>query len=110
MAIGESHVGDAAVARRAAVVTRPRRPWFLMAASLLLVVLSVVLWGKWRKSRDRADRLQAELKDVYAEAEALRTQAARANQRAAQLERDLKTLATIDAKIKKPPAANLKGR
>jgi len=110
MALGESSAGDAVVARRASAAARPRRPWFLMAASLLLVVLSVVLWGKWRESRDRADRLQAELKDVYAEAESLRTQAARANQRAAQLERDLKTLATTDAKIKKPPASNLKGR
>jgi hypothetical protein len=67
-----------------------RRPWLLIAASLLLAVLSAVLWGKWAESRDRAAQLQAELKQVYIEAEALRTQAARAEQRASQLERELR--------------------
>ncbi|HEY7039746.1 MAG TPA: hypothetical protein VID28_12855 [Methylomirabilota bacterium] len=66
---------------------RPRRPWLLIASCLLLVVLSVTLWGKWIENRDRADRLSAELKKVYVEAEKLRTEGAAAKQRIAQLER-----------------------
>jgi len=81
-----------------------RRPWALIAAGLLLLVLSVVLWGKWRESRARADGLQAELREVYAEAETLRTQAARANNRVIQLERELKALAAAGPKSKKPAA------
>jgi type VI protein secretion system component VasK len=69
---------------------RPRRPWFLISACLLLVVLTVTLWGKWVDSRDRADRLSAELKKVYVEAEKLRTEGAAAKQRITQLERQLR--------------------
>ena len=29
------------------------------------MVLTVTLWGKWVESRERADRLSAELKKVY---------------------------------------------
>ena len=58
---------------------------------LLLVVLSVTLWGKWIENRDRADRLSAELKKVYVEAEKLRSEGAAAKQRIAQLERQLHT-------------------
>jgi type II secretory pathway pseudopilin PulG len=70
----------------------PRRPWLLIAASLLLAVLSTVLWIKWSDSRDRAERLQAELRQVYAEAEAIRLQATRAQQRIGQLEREVQSL------------------
>lgn len=70
----------------------PRRPWLLIAASLLLVVLSAVLWAKWADSRDRAQRLQAELKNLYAEAEAIRLQATRAQQRVGELEREIQSL------------------
>ncbi len=76
--------------RRELQASRPRRPWLLIVASLLLAVLSAVLWAKWEESRVRAERLQAEIKQVYAETEALRTQAARAQQRATQLERQLR--------------------
>jgi len=69
---------------------RPRRPWLLISSCLLLVVLTVVLWGKWVESRDRADRLSAELKKVYVEAEKLRTEGAAAKQRITQLERQLR--------------------
>lgn len=69
---------------------RPRRPWLLISSCLLLVVLTVVLWGKWVESRDRADRLAAELKKVYVEAEKLRTEGATAKQRITQLERQLR--------------------
>jgi predicted nucleic acid-binding Zn-ribbon protein len=74
------------------ISARPRRPWFLIVAALLLAVLSAVLWAKWADSRIRAERLQAELKQVYGEAEALRTQAARAQQRVGALERQLRDL------------------
>ena len=76
---------------------RPRRPWLLIAAALLLAILSTVLWVKWRETRTFADQLQGELKKVYKEAETLRkeaetlrTEAARAQQRIGQLERDLR--------------------
>ncbi|HEU4438022.1 MAG TPA: hypothetical protein VFT36_02160 [Methylomirabilota bacterium] len=70
---------------------KPRRPWLLIASCMLLVVLSVTLWGKWIENRDRADRLSAELKKVYVEAEKLRSEGAAAKQRIAQLERQLHT-------------------
>src|SRR5215470_6368661 len=70
----------------------PRRPWLLIAAALLLALLSVILWMKWWDSRTRAENLQAEIKQAYAETEALRTQAARAEQRVEELERQLRAL------------------
>jgi hypothetical protein len=82
----------------------PRRPWLLIAAALLLAMLSAILWAKWWESRTRAARLQAEIREVYAEAEALRTEAARAEQRAEQLERELQALSARKApeKDRKP--------
>jgi len=71
-----------------------RRPWLLIAASLVLALLSTILWAKWRDSHVRAARLQAELRQVYAEAESLRTEAARNQQRAAVLERELRALSS----------------
>lgn len=62
----------------------------LIGACLLLVGLTVTLWGKWVEHRERADRLAAELKRVYAEAEKLRTEATTAKQRITQLERQLR--------------------
>ncbi|MGH7315935.1 MAG: hypothetical protein ACREJS_06710 [Candidatus Rokuibacteriota bacterium] len=69
---------------------RPRRPWLLIGACLLLVGLTVTLWGKWVENRQRADRLAAELKRVYTETEKLRTEAVAAKQRITQLERRLR--------------------
>ncbi|MEX2224115.1 MAG: hypothetical protein WEG40_20195, partial [Candidatus Rokuibacteriota bacterium] len=69
---------------------RPRRPWLLIAACLLLVGLTVTLWGKWVENRERGDRLAAELKKVYTEAEKLRTEAVTAKQRIIQLERQIR--------------------
>ena len=78
---------------------RPRRPWLLVVASLMLVVLVAVVWGKWAESRNEADQLRAETKQVYREAEGLRTQAVQAEQRAAlaeqrvaQLEQQMRSL------------------
>jgi F0F1-type ATP synthase membrane subunit b/b' len=82
-----SAISHARLARR----PKPRRPWLLIASCLLLVVLSVTLWGKWIENRDRADRLSAELKKVYVEAEKLRSEGAAAKQRISQLERQLRT-------------------
>jgi hypothetical protein len=62
----------------------------LIGACLLLVGLTVTLWGKWVEHRERADRLAAELKRVYAEAEKLRTEATVAKQRITQLERQIR--------------------
>ena len=76
--------------RRGLISPRPRRPWLLIVASLLLAILSIVLWAKWEESRVLSERLQAEIKHVYTETEALRTQAQRAQQRVTQLERQLR--------------------
>ena len=86
MTIPESATTRPRLARR----IRPRRPWLLISACVLLVMLSVTLWGKWVESRDRADRLSAELKKVYVEAEKLRSEGAAAKQRIAQLERQVR--------------------
>jgi type VI protein secretion system component VasK len=86
----EASARSTAAAARSARRFRPRRPWMLIAACLLLVGLTVTLWGKWIESRDRADRLAVELRKVYAEAEKLRTEANAAKQRITQLERQLR--------------------
>lgn len=96
-----------AISRRIMASSRPRRPWLLIAAALLLAILSTVLWVKWRESRTRADQLQGELKQVYAEAETLRTQAMRAQQRIGQLERELRARSSRDGGAK--PVAKPKG-
>ena len=71
---------------------RPRRPWLLMVASLMLVVLVAVVWGKWGESRTEADQLRAEVKQVYREAEGLRTRAVQAEQRAGLLDQQVRSL------------------
>jgi len=70
----------------------PRRPWALIAACLVLVVLSAVLWAKWSGARREAAKLQKEMTRVYKEAEDLRLQAALAQERIGKLERDLRAL------------------
>jgi hypothetical protein len=94
---GETWSGGAPGHRRFAVPRSPRRPWLLIAAALLLAVLSTVLWVKWSESRSRAAALQAELQQVYAETEAIRLQAVRAQERIAQLERQLRLLEADDS-------------
>ena len=71
---------------------RPRRPWTLIAACLVLVLLSAVLWGKWSGTRRDAGKLQKELTRVYKEAEDLRLQAALAQERVGKLEREIRAL------------------
>jgi hypothetical protein len=65
---------------------RPRRPWALIVAALLLAVLVVVLWFRWTETRAETMRLRAELKDVYAEAEKYRLEVAQAQQKLSLLE------------------------
>jgi membrane protein implicated in regulation of membrane protease activity len=90
----DGQTADAAgLGRHRMITMHPRRPWALIVAALLLAVLSVVLWMKWRESRTRAEQLQAELQQVYAETESLRTQAIRAQQLVTQLEHNLRSLA-----------------
>jgi hypothetical protein len=89
---GSDRIDDMAVESRGAEQVRGRRPWALIIASLLLVVLVVVLWAKWSESRTEIERLRAELKAVYMKAEAIRTQAALAQQRVAILEKQLVAL------------------
>lgn len=69
---------------------RRRRPWLLIGACVLLVMLSATLWAKWRETRERADQLATEMKEVYREAEKLRTESAAAEQRIIQLERQVR--------------------
>ncbi len=83
---------EAEIDLRGPELVRPRRPWTLIAAALLLVVLVAVLWAKWSESRADVERLRAELKTVYAEAESLRTQAAQAQQRVALLEQQVQAI------------------
>jgi hypothetical protein len=71
-------------------VTSARRPWALIAAALLFALLAGLLWVKWRDTRTRVDQLEAELRQVYSEAEALRTQEVRTRQRMVELERELR--------------------
>src|SRR2546428_12747606 len=66
---------------------QPRRPWFLIAACLTLVVLSAVLWVKWSDNRREAARLPRELARGYKEAEDLRMQATPGQERIARPER-----------------------
>jgi hypothetical protein len=89
---GSDRIDDMTVEPRGAEQARGRRPWALIIASLLLVVLVVVLWAKWSESRSEIERLRGELKVVYMEAEAIRTQAALAQQRVAILEKQLVAL------------------
>ena len=93
---------------------RPRRPWALIAACLVLVVLSAVLWVKWSGTRRDTAKLQKELTRVYKEAEDLRLQAALAQERIGKLEREIRALHAerdrqakpVDdkARVAKPPA------
>ena len=108
---GSDRIDGMEMESRGAEVVRTRRPWALIVAALLLVVLSVVLWAKWSESRAEVERLRAELKVVYTEAEAIRTHAALAQQRVGVLEKQLgalreKPAAAMDATkpIEKPRA------
>ena len=88
----------------------PRRPWALMAACLVLVVLVTVLWGRWSGSRSAAARLEKELTRVYKEAEDLRLQAALAQERIGKLEREIRALNAERDRQARPPDDKPKAR
>lgn len=72
---------------------RPQRPpWTLIAACLVLVLLSTVLWVKWSAAQREAAKLQREMVRVYKEAEELRLKAALAQERISRLELELRGL------------------
>jgi len=87
----------------------PRRPWALIAACLVLVVLSAVLWVKWSGARRESAKLQKEMTRVYKEAEDLRLQAALAQERIGKLERELRALHADRAAAAKPPDDKARG-
>ena len=87
----------------------PRRPWALIAACLVLVVLTAVLWVKWSGTRHEAAKLEKELTRVYKEAEDLRLQAALAQERIGKLERELRALHADRAAAAKPPDVKARG-
>src|SRR5262245_39500834 len=91
-----------ALGRRLTLTSRSRGRWLVLASALLLAVMSTVLWAKWMDSRTRADQLQAEIKQVYAEAEGLRSQVQRAQQRIIQLERELRASSSRDGGTREP--------
>ena len=78
-----------------------RRPWFLIASALLLVIIVAVVWGKWNESRTENQLLRAELKQVYFETEAIRTQANQAQQRIGLLEQQVRSLVAERTEILK---------
>jgi ElaB/YqjD/DUF883 family membrane-anchored ribosome-binding protein len=77
---------------RGVTLLEPRRPWFLITASLMLVVLVALVWFKWSESRTEVLHLRAELKSLYAEAEMVRTRADQGQQKLALLEQQVRTL------------------
>ena len=87
----------------------PRRPWVLVAACLVLVMLAAVLWVKWSGTRREAAKLEKELTRVYKEAEDLRLQAALAQERIGKIERELRALHAERAAAAKPPDNKARG-
>jgi cell division protein FtsB len=97
------------LSRRAMTTPRLRRPWLLIGAALLLALLSALLWLKWRDARTRVDQLQVELRQLYTEAEALRTREARAQQRIVELERELQARPSAKTVPRKEPVRDSRG-
>jgi len=85
-----------------------RRPWALIAACLILVVLTAMLWMKWSDSRRNAARLEKELTRVYKEAEDLRLQATLAHERTVKLERQVRALQAERDGLSGPPEEKTK--
>ena len=71
---------------------RPRRPWLLIIASLLLAAIAAWTGVQWKQARDHEGKLRAEMKQVYLEAEQIRTLAAQSQQRVSLLEKQVMAL------------------
>lgn len=65
----------------------PARPWALIVASVLLAVLAAWTGIQYKRGADREVQLRAELKQVYLEAESLRSVATQWRERAIVMER-----------------------
>lgn len=65
-----------------AATRMPSRPWVLIVASLLLAALAMWTGVQYKRSAGRELRLREELKQVYQEAESLRTVASQWRERA----------------------------
>jgi septal ring factor EnvC (AmiA/AmiB activator) len=79
------------------VADRPsaRIPWFLVAASIVLLVLVLyVLFVGYLPSKQRVAGLEAELKDLYKREAELQTRIAQQDQRYALRERQISALTT----------------
>lgn len=70
----------------------PRRPWVLIVLCALLAILAAWTGTQWKLGVDREDKLRAEIRQVYKEAEGLRTQTAQAQQRIAVLDGQVASL------------------
>jgi len=87
-----------------------RQTWMFAGAVALLLVAVGFLGMRLIESDGQIERLRAELRDVYTEAESLRTQAVQAQQRVTALEAKVRQLsADREAQLKKlkaPAEAN----
>jgi uncharacterized protein HemX len=70
----------------------PGRPWLLIIASLLLAGLALWTGVQYRRSAEREQRLRAEIKQVYLEAETLRSAVAQLRERATLLKQQADAL------------------
>ncbi|MFQ5897244.1 MAG: hypothetical protein ACE5JN_03265 [Candidatus Methylomirabilia bacterium] len=70
----------------------PDRPWLLIVASLVLALMAAGAGIAWRHGVARERQLRAELRQVYEEAEMLRTYAVQWQERAEFLEKQLSAL------------------
>ncbi|MCI0547683.1 MAG: hypothetical protein L0027_10410, partial [Candidatus Rokubacteria bacterium] len=94
------------------IVTRRRRPWALIAASLMLAGLAAVLGVKWSEGRSEARQLRTELRQVYTEAEDLRNRADIAERRVRLLDQQVRTLTAereqVLKRVESPPRERAK--
>ncbi|MBI4610952.1 MAG: hypothetical protein HY726_18325 [Candidatus Rokubacteria bacterium] len=70
----------------------PGRPWGLIVASVLLAVLAAWTGIQYKRTADREGRLQAEIRQIYQEAEALRSVATQWRDRAMLLQQRVSAL------------------
>ena len=68
------------------------RSWLAIGVLVVLLLVAVFLGVRLAESEGQAERLRAELRSVYAEAESLRTAAVQSQQRVALLEQQVRQL------------------
>jgi hypothetical protein len=88
-------------------LSSPRIPWLLVAGSgLLAVLLAYVLFAGYIPAKRHVERLDAELKDVYAREAALQSRVAELEERLAQRDKQLAALQAQRRPPRRPPAAD----